>query len=146
MMRINPRNACSLIVGVGLALITMGAGAHAATVRNIVLVHGAWVDGSGWRPVYDILVKDGYRVTVVQEPLTGFPMMLPRPNGCWTDRTAPASWSRTAMAARSSPRRLMRRTWWRWSTWLLTRRMSERTKLRSAKKRQASPSSNPAPS
>jgi len=28
-------------------------------VRNIVLVHGAWADGSGWKGVYDILVKDG---------------------------------------------------------------------------------------
>lgn len=42
----------------------------AAPVKNIVLVHGAFVDGSGWNPVYDILVKDGYSVTVVQEPLT----------------------------------------------------------------------------
>jgi pimeloyl-ACP methyl ester carboxylesterase len=41
-------------------------------VRNIVLVHGAWVDGSGWKPVYDILTKDGYRVTLVQEPLTSY--------------------------------------------------------------------------
>jgi pimeloyl-ACP methyl ester carboxylesterase len=39
--------------------------------RNIVIVHGAFVDGSGWRAVYDILVKDGYNVTIVQEPLTG---------------------------------------------------------------------------
>jgi pimeloyl-ACP methyl ester carboxylesterase len=36
------------------------------------LVHGAWVDGSGWRPVYDILVRDGYNVTMVQEPETSF--------------------------------------------------------------------------
>src|SRR6266849_7078897 len=28
-------------------------------IRNIVLVHGAWADGSGWKGVYDILVKDG---------------------------------------------------------------------------------------
>jgi pimeloyl-ACP methyl ester carboxylesterase len=41
-------------------------------VRNIVLVHGAWADGSGWRGVYDILVKDGYNVTLVQEPETSF--------------------------------------------------------------------------
>jgi pimeloyl-ACP methyl ester carboxylesterase len=41
-------------------------------VRNIVLVHGAWVDGSGWRGVYDILVRDGFNVTIVQEPLTSF--------------------------------------------------------------------------
>jgi len=43
----------------------------AAPVKNIVLVHGAFVDGSGWRPVYDILVQHGYRVSVVQQPLTG---------------------------------------------------------------------------
>jgi pimeloyl-ACP methyl ester carboxylesterase len=41
-------------------------------VRNIVLVHGAWVDGSGWKGVYDILVKDGYNVSIVQQPLTSF--------------------------------------------------------------------------
>ena len=42
-------------------------------VRNIVLVHGAWADGSGWKGVYDILVKDGYNVSIVQEPETSFP-------------------------------------------------------------------------
>src|SRR6202161_3033603 len=41
-------------------------------VRNIVLVHGAWADGSGWKSVYDILVKDGYNVSLVQEPETSF--------------------------------------------------------------------------
>jgi pimeloyl-ACP methyl ester carboxylesterase len=35
-------------------------------------VHGAWVDASGWKPVYEILVKHGYYVTMVQEPLTSF--------------------------------------------------------------------------
>ena len=40
------------------------------SIKNIVLVHGAFVDGSGWQPVYDILVKDGYHVTLVQDPLT----------------------------------------------------------------------------
>jgi pimeloyl-ACP methyl ester carboxylesterase len=42
-------------------------------VRNIVLVHGAWADGSGWKGVYHILVKDGFRVSIVQEPETSFP-------------------------------------------------------------------------
>ena len=42
------------------------------SVRNIVLVHGAWADGSGWKGVYDILVKDGYNVSIVQEPETSF--------------------------------------------------------------------------
>ena len=41
-------------------------------VRNIVLVHGAWADGSGWQGVYDILAKDGYSVSIVQEPETSF--------------------------------------------------------------------------
>ena len=38
--------------------------------RNIVLVHGAFVDGSGWRGVYDNLTGRGYRVSIVQNPLT----------------------------------------------------------------------------
>jgi pimeloyl-ACP methyl ester carboxylesterase len=40
------------------------------TVRNVVLVHGAFADGSGWRGVYDDLTSRGYRVTIVQNPLT----------------------------------------------------------------------------
>ena len=38
---------------------------------NIVLVHGALIDGSSWRGVYDVLTRDGYRVSIVQQPLTG---------------------------------------------------------------------------
>jgi len=41
-------------------------------IRNVVLVHGAWADGSGWKGVYDILVEDGYNVSIVQEPETSF--------------------------------------------------------------------------
>jgi len=41
--------------------------ATAASAR-VVLVHGGFVDGSGWQPVYDLLTKDGYEVTVVQNP------------------------------------------------------------------------------
>lgn len=40
------------------------------TVNNVVLVHGAFVDGSGWRGVYDDLTARGYRVRIVQNPLT----------------------------------------------------------------------------
>ena len=43
-----------------------------AAVKSVVLVHGAFVDGSGWKPVADILERDGYTVSVVQEPLTSF--------------------------------------------------------------------------
>ncbi|MCM4084301.1 alpha/beta fold hydrolase [Paractinoplanes hotanensis] len=39
-------------------------------IKNVVLVHGAFADGSGWRGVYDNLTARGYRVTIVQNPLT----------------------------------------------------------------------------
>jgi len=38
------------------------------TTTNVVLVHGGFVDGSGWQPVYELLKRDGYRVSVVQNP------------------------------------------------------------------------------
>lgn len=41
-----------------------------AEVKSVVLVHGAFADGSGWKPVADILERDGYSVRVVQEPET----------------------------------------------------------------------------
>ena len=37
-------------------------------VKNVVLVHGGFVDGSGWQGVYDLLTKDGYNVSIVQNP------------------------------------------------------------------------------
>ncbi len=36
--------------------------------RNVVLVHGGFVDGSGWEGVYQILRKEGYTVRIVQNP------------------------------------------------------------------------------
>ena len=42
----------------------------AGDIRNIVLVHGGFVDGSGWEGVYRSLRKQGYRVTIVQHPTT----------------------------------------------------------------------------
>jgi pimeloyl-ACP methyl ester carboxylesterase len=44
--------------------------AMAAPVKNIVLVHGFFADGSGWQGVSDILTRDGYNVAVVQQPET----------------------------------------------------------------------------
>ncbi|MFJ9247247.1 alpha/beta fold hydrolase [Streptomyces sp. NPDC101776] len=41
---------------------------EAGAAKNIVLVHGGFVDGSGWRGVYDALRADGYHVSVVQNP------------------------------------------------------------------------------
>jgi len=40
----------------------------AGQVGNVVLVHGGFVDGSGWQGVYNILTSDGYHVSVVQNP------------------------------------------------------------------------------
>lgn len=44
--------------------------AEAAEVKNIVIVHGALADGSGWRRATDILEKRGFNVTIVQQPIT----------------------------------------------------------------------------
>jgi len=41
---------------------------NSATTKNIVLVHGGFVDGSGWEGVYQMLKKDGYKVSIVQNP------------------------------------------------------------------------------
>jgi pimeloyl-ACP methyl ester carboxylesterase len=38
------------------------------SVKSVVLVHGGFVDGSGWQGVYDLLKKDGYNVSIVQNP------------------------------------------------------------------------------
>ncbi len=64
------------ILGLGyIAALTLGASVPAAaqaevahTTKNIVLVHGGFVDGSGWQGVYDALTKKGYAVTIVQNP------------------------------------------------------------------------------
>jgi len=63
-----------LVLGAAL-LLAFGAAARAAPPAqpaSIVLVHGVLLDGSSWRGVYDILARRGWRVTVVQQPLTGF--------------------------------------------------------------------------
>jgi pimeloyl-ACP methyl ester carboxylesterase len=48
------------------------AAAPPAGIKNVVLVHGAFADGSGWEAVFNILTKDGYTVSVVQQPETSF--------------------------------------------------------------------------
>ncbi|MGA2421882.1 MAG: alpha/beta hydrolase [Candidatus Acidiferrum sp.] len=55
-----------------LACAALSAQNQPLRVKNIVLVHGAWADGSGWKGVYEILTKHGYNVTMVQEPETTF--------------------------------------------------------------------------
>jgi pimeloyl-ACP methyl ester carboxylesterase len=57
------------IVGLALAFNPLSV-ASAADIKNVVIVHGAFADGSGWRAVSDGLTGQGYKVTVVQQPLT----------------------------------------------------------------------------
>jgi pimeloyl-ACP methyl ester carboxylesterase len=61
-------------IAILLWILAVAPGVHGqnAPIRNIVLVHGAWADASGWKGVYEILVKDGFNVNLVQEPETSF--------------------------------------------------------------------------
>ena len=101
-------SAIALMIAMG------GTIAHAQTkpaAKDVVIVHGALADGSGWRAIYDILNKDGFHVTIVQEPLTGLAedvdatkrVIDRRPSGCRTsarpDHAPPA---RAAAPCRSS--------------------------------------------
>jgi pimeloyl-ACP methyl ester carboxylesterase len=63
------------LVAAAAAMATFAGAASAQPAqprpaRNVVLVHGAFADGSGWRGVYDELTARGYRVSIVQNPLT----------------------------------------------------------------------------
>src|ERR1700722_15657615 len=62
--------AAVLLGGAVFAEPAQSAGPTNVTAHNIVLVHGAFVDQSSWRPVADILLKKGYNVTLVENPLT----------------------------------------------------------------------------
>src|SRR6266446_2978793 len=82
--RTSPVVGLIVISGIASLAVTQAMTAHKPSISpaaaanaehrigNIVLVHGAWADGSGWKGVYDILAKDGYNVSVVQEPETSF--------------------------------------------------------------------------
>jgi pimeloyl-ACP methyl ester carboxylesterase len=64
------RRLVSTMVALGGLALCLAPAHGAEPIKNIVLVHGAYADGSGWRGVSDILLRDGYKVTVVQEPET----------------------------------------------------------------------------
>ena len=70
-IRMNKWMVSILIISVfGFAGSTYGQGAK--TIKNVVLVHGAFVDGSGWRGIYNILIGQGYKVSVTQHSTTSF--------------------------------------------------------------------------
>jgi pimeloyl-ACP methyl ester carboxylesterase len=64
------------LLSTALAIGTLGSAsaqpASKAAIKNVVLVHGAFADGSGWEAVAAILKKDGYTVSVVQHPETSY--------------------------------------------------------------------------
>jgi len=80
--------ACLAIVA-ALCLASTVVPASADPLKNIVLVHGAWVDASGWKPVYEILTKEGFHVTMVQEPETSFADDVAARSGFSTFRMVP---------------------------------------------------------
>ena len=64
------------LYAIAAVAVALAAGiVHAAAptgIKNVVLVHGAFADGSGWEDVANILKKDGYTVAVVQHPETSY--------------------------------------------------------------------------
>src|ERR1700719_4287976 len=65
------------LIGTALLLgsnkkVVAAASAPPTGIRNVVLVHGAFADGSGWEAVAKILEKDGYTVSVAQPPETSY--------------------------------------------------------------------------
>jgi pimeloyl-ACP methyl ester carboxylesterase len=55
---------------VAVAVVCVSMSASAETLKNVVLVHGAFADGSGWQPVFERLIAKGFHVSVVQIPET----------------------------------------------------------------------------
>lgn len=62
--------AASLLASAAFALSATAGEVPKGAAHNIVLVHGAFVDQTSWQPVADILVAKGYKVTLVENPLT----------------------------------------------------------------------------
>lgn len=65
-----PTRLSLLLAGIVAFTLSGFAPAQAAPIRNVVIVHGALADGSGWRKVYDLLTARDYKVTIVQQPMT----------------------------------------------------------------------------
>jgi pimeloyl-ACP methyl ester carboxylesterase len=63
-------SAAAIFAGAGLFATAQALEPPKGAARNIVLVHGAFVDQTSWKPVADILTRAGYHVTLVDNPLT----------------------------------------------------------------------------
>ena len=69
------------------------------SVKNVVLVHGGFVDGSGWEGVYRILRKDGFNVTIVQNPTISLADDVAVTKRALAAQDGPAIWSAIRTAA-----------------------------------------------
>ena len=78
-------------------------------MNNIVLVHGAFVDGSGWEGVYKILRRDGYSVSIVQNPTISMRHPAQPCRRYWRHKTAICSRTRQSSPPRSRPTWTQRR-------------------------------------
>ena len=83
---------------------------------GIVLVHGGFVDGSGWEAVYQILRKSGHPVTVVQNPTTSLADDVAVTKRALDQQLDQAVLVGTPTAAQSSPKQATIRRWRRWFT------------------------------
>ena len=96
----------AMLMGATLLLErTVKVAAAAPTgIKNVVLVHGAFADGSGWEAAAKILEKDGYTVSVAQPPRPPTPTTKSTRGPQSTPWAGRWSWSATVMAGLSSPR------------------------------------------
>jgi pimeloyl-ACP methyl ester carboxylesterase len=66
------RSFAAALALLALTSVSGRAAEHTCAIANVVLVHGAWADGSSWSSVIAILQADGFHTTAVQIPLTSF--------------------------------------------------------------------------
>src|SRR5687767_10988498 len=59
-----------ILLSFTMAIMVPAAAQKTTAIKNIVIVHGAFADGSGWENVFKILKRRGYNITMVQNPLT----------------------------------------------------------------------------
>lgn len=64
------KNSIISTIAIAFATSVIAFAAQAAEIKNIVIVHGAFADGSGWRKATEILEDRGFHVTIVQQPIT----------------------------------------------------------------------------
>jgi pimeloyl-ACP methyl ester carboxylesterase len=77
------------LVGFLLLLLCAAMQPAKAQVKNIVIVHGTFADGSGWEAVYKILTGKGYHVSVVGNPTTSFAEDVKRTRAVLAEQTGP---------------------------------------------------------